>query len=74
MGAAFDLMCENEGLETTLSNRNRKIREQKKLITELAEGIVKYFDGDNNYPIKESNEFFERAKNILAKQNKKKKK
>jgi len=39
MGAAYDAMCENEGLQSTLNNRNKKIREQKKLIIELCEGI-----------------------------------
>ena len=74
MGAAYDAMCENESFQSKLNKKNRIIREQKKLIVELAEGIIKYHDGDNNYSPKEVNDFWEKTKNILAKQNKKKKK
>ena len=70
MGAAYDAMCENDGLESRLRSRNRQIREQKKLITELTEGIVKYFDGDRNYSIEEMNSFWNKAKAIVDKKNK----
>lgn len=72
MGAAYDAMLENEGLEKTINSKNRKIREQKKIIIELAEGIVKYFDGDNNYSSHDTLAFFRRAEKILNKENKKK--
>lgn len=74
MGAAFDAMCENEGLQSRIASKNRQIREQKKLIIELAEGIVKYVDLGNGYTAKETNEFYEKAMKILTKQTKKKKK
>lgn len=73
MGAAYDLMCENEGLQSRLNSKNRQIRNKNKLIIELAEGIVKYFDGDNNYTATESDEFFQKAKKILNKNKQKKK-
>ncbi len=74
MGAAYDTMCENERLQKTINLKNKQLRKQKKLIAELAEGIVKYFDGDNNYSIQESNAFWLKAKDIFDKQTKNKKK
>ena len=52
MGAAYDYMCKSESLENTLNNRNRKIREQKKLIIELCEGILRMVDTKNSLHIK----------------------
>ncbi len=73
MGAAYEAMCENEDLQSTLNNRNRKIREQKKLIIELAEGTLKHFD-DSEWKSEEALVFLDRVEGVLAKLNKKKKK
>lgn len=69
MGAAYDAMCENESLEKRISSKNRQIREQKKLIIELAEGIV-----SNITDIHSSNSFvlLEKAEKVLVKFKKKK--
>jgi hypothetical protein len=76
MGAAFDAMCENEGLQSRLSKKNKQIREQKKLIAELAEGIAKYCVGDIDLSYEdlvEKRSFHAKAVRILVKQIKKKK-
>lgn len=49
MGAAYDAMCENEDLELKLRNSKRKIREQKKLIIELAQAYKKLFEEDEQF-------------------------
>lgn len=82
MGAAFDAMSENEGLEKTLRQRNKTIREQKNLILELTKGIVQYMEEDisrkslaieNNYPVQEVNDFYFTTKKRFDKYTKKKK-
>lgn len=73
MGAAWDAMCENESLQSTLNKKNRQIREQKKLILELAEGIVKHFN-DSVHSDYANSGLEEKAKNVLDKLNKKTKK
>ena len=70
MGAAFDLRCENDNMQSTLNKKNRQLREQKKLLIELAEGIL-------NSEVLLSNDLYntelcKKAKNILNKLNKKK--
>lgn len=45
MGAAYDYLLECERLQRIINNKNRKIREQKKLIAELSQGIVDSIDG-----------------------------
>ncbi len=70
MGAAFDEMCKNEGLQSTLKKRNKKIREQKQLILELAKGIYNYLPSNSNS--KGSNELLEKAYKIISDNNKKK--
>jgi hypothetical protein len=74
MGAAWDAMCENEGLQSTLSKKNRQIREQKKLIIELAKGIVKYCNTSesNSKEIENVRILQDKAVKILLKLNKKK--
>lgn len=76
MGAAYDAMCENEALQSTLNARNRKIREQKKIIIELAEGIIKYAGVEiwDSKDIQNVERLEEMAEKVLAKLNKKKKK
>ena len=76
MGAAYDAMCENEGLQSTLNQRNRKIREQKKLLIEFAEGIVQYAGTEiwDNKDISNVEILQGKAEKFLAKINKKKKK
>lgn len=69
MGAAYDAMCENDRLESTLNKRNKKIREQKKLLIELSENIIRYFEGDIM-----TDDLEKMAKNILKKFEKIKKK
>jgi len=75
MGAAFDAMCENEGLQDRLSSKNRQIREQKKLLIEFAEGIVKYAGTEiwDSKDIENVEALEDKAEKILAKLNKKKK-
>jgi hypothetical protein len=58
MGAAYDAMCKNEGLNSRLSYKNKKIREQKKLISELATFIISS-EVSTNSPI------FKLAKNAI---------
>jgi len=74
MGAAYDAMCENEGLQSRISSKNRQIREQKKLIIELAECIVKQLGlfGEGIFEDKKVEKTYEKAKNFLDKQKKKK--
>lgn len=77
MGAAYDAMCENEGLQSRMASKNRQIREQKKLIIELAEGIDKWCDGAEGWTMEELKDretLHKKAITILAKLNKKKKK
>jgi hypothetical protein len=72
MGATFDYMCDNERQSSLIAKKNKQIREQKKLIEELAQGIVDNFDGEYATP----NDFklHEIAEKVLAKNDKKKKK
>jgi len=74
MGAAWDAMCENEALQSKLNYKNRQIREQKKLIIELAKGIVKYCGAEvsNKKEIENVRILQDKAVNTLLKLNKKK--
>lgn len=45
MGAAYDYMLECERLQRIINKKNKNIREQKKLIAELSQGIVDSIDG-----------------------------
>ena len=71
MGAAYDAQCENEGLQSLLNKKNRQIREQKKLTTELAECLEKYM---NEYGIEGNVDIYMKVRSVLDKPTKKKKK
>lgn len=66
MGAAYDAMCENEGLQSSINKKNRQIREQKKIIIELVEGIIAS-------EIRANSPFYKKAEKYLVKYKKKKK-
>lgn len=66
MGAAYDFMCENEGLENKISRLQRKNREIKKELLELAEGIQGRIYSDEA--------LHKRAQTLIEKYNKPKKK
>lgn len=76
MGAAYDYMCKSEGLENTLNNRNRKIREQKKLIIELYEAYIDLYTDNEQFNPKDKNQnpSYIKAIKTLNKLNNKKKK
>jgi uncharacterized coiled-coil DUF342 family protein len=65
MGAAYDLMCENEGLESTIRSLRTKNRNLKKEIVELANRMK--FWADNK-------EVHEEMNKLIAKYKTKKKK
>ena len=72
MGAAYEYMRESESRQSLITKKNKQIRELKKTVNELAQGIVDNFDGYSA----DSADFIlqEMAEKVLAKQNKKKKK
>lgn len=53
MGAAFDAMCENEYLDSRIKSKNKQIREQKKLIKELAEAYKDLYEDDERFDPKD---------------------
>ena len=69
MGAAYDYLLECERLQRQINNKNRKIREQKKLIAELAQGIVDSVDGVY-YTGEKFDEFSKKEEKLYEKANK----
>lgn len=74
MGAAYDAICENEHLEETLKKKNRTIREQKKLITELAIAYKEIFEDNEQFNPKKIKEYplYSKVIKLLAPKEKKK--
>lgn len=68
MGAAFDLMNENEGLQSKLNSKNAKIREQKKQLIDLSEAVMRFFSDEGDCTVYELEN---KAKTILNKLKKK---
>jgi hypothetical protein len=68
MGALYDAMCENEGLESEVSNLKRKNRAMKKEFIEFAELVKSSFSHDSKSVI------YSKALEVLKKYNKTKKK
>jgi hypothetical protein len=64
MGAAYDLMCENEGLENTIKNLRAKNRRIKKDLVDFINSLETHLDFNDS----------EKAKALLKKYSKPKKK
>lgn len=71
MGSDFYSIGGDKIIQSTLNKKNKQIREQKKLILELAKGICKYLP--SNPKSQEANDLLDNACKIVIKQTKKKK-
>ena len=74
MGAAYDAMCENEYLDKTLKKKSKKIREQNKLINELAHAYKELFEDNEQFDPKKTKQYplYARVVKLLTPKEKKK--